>query len=74
MTRILKQITTDYDNVTFDTGRTIAVIYFLSAIIFQGFSLYHGGAFDAQSYLVGGGGFLAGLGAYLFGDNHKKES
>jgi len=68
---ILKQISTDDDNETYDTGRVVAVIYFLSTILLQGWSTYHGGAFDAQNYLIGGGTFLTGLGGYLFLDKKK---
>jgi len=70
---LTKNILTDYDNSTYDTGRVVAVAYFLSAIIFMGVAVViHGQLFDPQSYLVGGGGFLTGLGVYLFGDNHKR--
>lgn len=70
----LKDSVTDYDNRTFDTGRVLAFIYFLSTIIFMGISiLKFGQTFDPQAYLVGGGGFLGGLGVYLFGDNSRKE-
>ena len=67
-----KDILTDYDNRTYDTGRVVAVFYFLSAVLFTGWTVYHGQYFDPQAYLVGGGGFLGGLGIYLFGDNHKR--
>jgi hypothetical protein len=64
----LKQALTSYDNQTYDTGRILAFLYFLSTIVFTGWGVFHGLAFDPQAYLVGGGGFLAGLGVYLFGD------
>lgn len=67
----LKQICTDSDNETYDTGRVVAVIYFLSTIILQSWFTYHGGAFDPQNYLLGGGTFLTGLGGYLFLDKKK---
>jgi hypothetical protein len=73
--KILKHILTDYDNTTFDTGRVLAVCFFASSIVFQAWTVFHGGTFDPQAYLVGGGGFLGGLGLYLFGDKSKpKES
>jgi len=68
---ILKQISTDDDNETYDTGRVVAVIYFLSTILLQGWATYHGNTFDAQNYLIGGGTFLTGLGGYLFLDKKK---
>ncbi len=71
MPSILKQVCTDEDNETYDTGRVVAIIYFLSTILFQGWSTYHGVPFDAQEYLLGGGTFLTGLGGYLFLDRKK---
>lgn len=68
---ILKQVCTDEDNETYDTGRVVAIVYFLSTIILQGWTTYHGGGFDAQNYLIGGGTFLTGLGGYLFLDKKK---
>ena len=67
-TKAMRQILTSYDNTTYDTGRVLAFLYFLSTIVFQGWGVFHGVVFDPQAYLVGGGGFLAGLGVYLFGD------
>jgi hypothetical protein len=67
-TKAFRQILTSYDNTTYDTGRVLAFLYFLSTIVFQGWTVFHGLGFDPQAYLVGGGGFLAGLGIYLFGD------
>lgn len=71
--KALKQILTSYDNETYDTGRVLAFLYFLSTIVFTGWIVFHGGAFNPQEYLVGGGGFLAGLGLYLFGDKEKPK-
>ena len=73
-TDIVTQLTTTYDNKTFDTGRTIAVVYFMSAILYTGIALFKGQTFDPQAYLLGGGGFLMGLGAYIFGDNSKNNN
>lgn len=71
--KLLKQVLTTYDNETFDTGRVLAFLYFISTIVFQAWVVFHGGTFDPQEYLVGGGGFLAGLGIYLFGDKDKPK-
>lgn len=68
MIRILTNILTGYDNQTYDTGRFLAFCYFVSTMLFTAWDLYHGARFDAQAYLVGGGGFLTGLGVYLFTD------
>jgi hypothetical protein len=67
----LKQILTSYDNQTFDTGRVLAFAYFISTIVFQAWAVFHGLPFDPQAYLLGGGGFLGGLGVYLMGDKEK---
>lgn len=71
--KALKQILTSYDNQTYDTGRVLAFLYFLSTIVFTGWVVFHGGDFNPQEYLVGGGGFLAGLGVYLFTDKDKPK-
>ena len=74
MKKLVKHILTDYDNATFDTGRTIAALFILSAMVYSGFDvLRNGHVFDPQAYLVGGGGFLAGLGMYLFGDGKGRR-
>ena len=69
----LKQILTSYDNQTYDTGRVLAFVYFISAIIFQGWATWHGLGFNPQEYLAGGGVFLGGLGVYLFGDKEAPK-
>lgn len=69
--QIFRQMMTSYDNKTYDTGRILAIFYFLSTIVFQAWTVFHGGPFDAQGYLVGGGAFLGGLGIYLFGDKEE---
>jgi len=70
---LLMNVLTSYDNQTFDTGRVLAFLYFLSTIIFQAWTVFHGGPFSPQDYLAGGGAFLAGLGIYLFGDKDKPD-
>lgn len=70
---LLMNILTSYDNQTFDTGRVLAFLYFLSTIVFQAWIVFHGGPFSPQDYLAGGGAFMAGLGIYLFGDKEKPQ-
>src|SRR4030042_479243 len=68
ITKILHNLVTDYDNKTYDTGRSIALVYFTVAIFFEGYHLFKSPAtFDVQEFLVGGAAFLAGLGAYAIG-------
>jgi hypothetical protein len=67
--RVLHNVATDFDNKTFDTGRVIAIIYFFSAICFEGYRVFTSTtSFNPQEYLTGGAAFLAGLGAYIYGD------
>lgn len=71
---ILRHCLTDYDNVTYDTGRVLAFAFFLSSVVYSGWDLIvlHN-AFDVQKYLLGGGTFLTGLGFYLFGDGKGRK-
>lgn len=68
-----KHISTDYDNQTFDTGRVIGIVVILSMIFLQTWDIVaHAAKFDPQSYGGGVAAILAGLGAYIFGDNSKR--
>lgn len=60
---------TDFDNETFDTGRILVVIAVIAMIFFVGYDLIvHKATFDSQSFGIGVGTLLGGLGAYVFGD------
>lgn len=68
-----KHLVTDYDNRTFDTGRSLVVIVILNMCVFQGWDLIvHGSSFNPQSFGTGVAAIIGGLGAYLFGDNAKR--
>lgn len=68
-----KHLSTDYDNQTFDTGRVLVLVVILSMIVLQGWDVIaHATKFDPQSYGAGVAAVLAGLGAYIFGDNTKR--
>ena len=70
-----KHISTDYDNQTFDTGRVIGIVVILSMIFMQLWDVIdHSAKFDPQGYGAGVAAILAGLGAYLFGDNAKRPA
>jgi hypothetical protein len=70
-----KHITTDYDNHSFDTGRVIGVAVILSMIFMQMWDIIaHAAKFDPQAYGGGVAAILAGLGAYIFGDNAKRPT
>lgn len=68
-----KHLSTDYDNKTFDTGRVIVITVILSMIVMEGWDvILHSQPFDPQAYGAGVAAILAGLGAYIFGDNSKR--
>lgn len=68
-----KHLSTDYDNKTFDTGRVIVITVILSMIVMEGWDvILHARQFDPQAYGAGVAAILAGLGAYIFGDNSKR--
>lgn len=67
-----RQVGTDYDNATWDTGRVIGVTIAASGIGFQAWALALGQQFSAIGYLSGMGALLGALGVYLFGDNHRR--
>lgn len=70
----VKQLVTDYDNETYDIGRTLALVYFCCAILFTAVSVFFNHTFDVMSFLSGGGAFLGGLGVYIFGDARGKQN
>jgi hypothetical protein len=71
--RFLRHISTDYDNNTFDTGRSLVILVILSMVFMNVWDVVvHKAAFNAQSFGAGAGALLIGLGAYLFGDNSKR--
>ena len=68
-----KHISTDYDNKTFDTGRSLVICVVLSMIFMEGWDvIMHTAKFDSQAFGTGVAAILAGLGAYIFGDNTKR--
>jgi hypothetical protein len=67
--RFLREILTDYDNKTFDTGRTLAVFVVVSMTILQCVSLFTGGTFDPMAYGGGVAAVIACLGVAIFGDS-----
>lgn len=68
-----KDILTDYDNQTYDTGRVIAVFLVLSMTILEIFVVaWRGQPFDAGAFGGGMAAVLACLGAAIAGDNHRR--
>lgn len=71
--RLLRNIITDYDNETFDTGRALVVAVILAMCFLAGWDVVvHGAAFIPQEFGTGAGALLVGLGAYLFGDGKSR--
>jgi hypothetical protein len=69
MRRFLKDILTDYDGSTYDTGRSLAVFVVVSMTILQIASLFLGGTFDPMAYGGGVAAVIACLGVAIFGDS-----
>lgn len=73
--KILKQMSTDYDNETFDSGRIMVLFVVVAMTFFQGWDVIaHSAKFDAQSFGTGVAALLVGLGAYIFGDTSKNPA
>jgi hypothetical protein len=68
----LKDIVTDYDNETYDTGRVLAVSVVLSMLVMQGWSVWKSGTFDPAAFGTGVAAVIAALGVAIFGDNAKR--
>ena len=68
----LKDIITDYDNETYDTGRTLAVAVVLAMVAMQGWAVWKSGAFDPAAFGTGVAAVIAALGVAIFGDNAKR--
>jgi hypothetical protein len=71
--KIAKDILTDYDNETYDTGRVLAVLVVLSMTGMQAWAVYKGGTFDAGAYGAGVAAVIGALGIAIFGDNAKRD-
>ena len=68
----LKDLITDYDNETLDTGRTLAVFVVLSMTLMQAYAVYKGGTFNSMEYGGGVAAVIACLGVAIFGDNARR--
>lgn len=69
----LKDILTDYDNRTYDTGRSFAAIYLAVAIGLEIYRVvYSAQPFDVKEFLLGGAAFFVGVGIAIAGDNHNR--
>lgn len=68
-----KDIVTDYDGTTYDTGRSLAVFLCVSVVGLETYwVVVKGQPFDAQAFGAGVAAILACLGAAILGDNHRR--
>jgi hypothetical protein len=72
MRSFLRDIVTDYDSKTYDTGRCVAVFLILAMTCLQAVSTYKSGVFDAMAFGGGAAAVLGALGLAIAGDNHKR--
>lgn len=70
--KLLREILTDYDSKTYDTGRSVAVFLILALSVLQAISTYRTGVFDAMAFGGGAAAILGALGLAIAGDNHKR--
>lgn len=68
----LRDIITDYDNETLDTGRVLAVCVVLSMLVMQAVAVWKSGTFDPSAFGTGVAAVIAALGVAIFGDNAKR--
>lgn len=61
----LKQLLTLSDNATYDIIRVLSVIAFIQYLVSEAFVLYKTMVFDAQSFGIGLGAVIAGIGVAL---------
>lgn len=70
--KFIRDVLTDYDGTTYDTGRVLAVFCVLSLTVMQAWAVWKGGTFDAMAYGGGVAAVVACLGVAIFGDNAKR--
>jgi hypothetical protein len=70
--KLLRDILTDYDGVTYDTGRVLAVAIIAALLTFQTVAVINSHTFDVQAFGTGMAAVLAALGVAIGGDNHKR--
>ena len=65
MRDVARQLLTESDNATHDLYRWIALFGAVAGIGYQGYAIYSGQSFDIQSFGIGMGSLLAGVGVAL---------
>lgn len=74
MTKLIRDILTDYDGTTYDTGRVLGVTVIAVMLLCEAAAVYRSGAFDVQAFGTGMAAVLAALGVAIAGDNHKRPT
>jgi hypothetical protein len=70
--RFVKELATDYDNTTYDTGRVAAIFAVLAMTALSGWDVIINHAqFRAQDLGFGIGAVLGAIGLYLMADNRR---
>ena len=65
-TGIIKQMLTESDNLTYDIYKNVAAVSVITGLFLSVFTVvWQGSEFDMQSFGIGVGSLLAGLGAAL---------
>jgi hypothetical protein len=70
----LKDLITDYDGETLETGRVAAIVGIAAFIVLAAWGVIaQGKDFDMQAFGIGFGSLVGGLGVYLMGDKSKPK-
>lgn len=70
--KLFRDILTDYDGQTYDTGRCLAALIVVSMLSFEAWSLWRGAPFNPAELGGGLAAVLGCLGAAIAGDNHRR--
>lgn len=62
----LKHCLTGKDNQTFDVARVLLAVGSMAFVVYTGWTVFHTGVFDAQSYGTGFGLAMGGGGASIW--------
>lgn len=63
MNKFIKHCLTGMDGCSWDIGRVLWALVTVAFVVFAGWSLFRGGAFDPENFGVGAGTILGGGGA-----------
>ena len=70
----LKDLITDYDGETLETGRVAAIVGIVAFIVLAAWGVIaQGKDLDMQAFGIGFGSLVGGLGVYLMGDKSKPK-